>query len=59
MEQYVDNIIEELLNFEIPREEPLTEEQHREIERRYVKLGYTVKSYYDTEVGKNTIHFLD
>lgn len=55
--QYVDNIAETLLNFELTKEVPLTEVQHKKIEQRYAKLGYTVKSYYDNKVGKNIVQF--
>lgn len=59
VEEYVDALFN-FLDAPLKPDAPLSEEEHREIERKYkVQLNREVKSYYDEETKTNIIEFLN
>lgn len=59
IENYLDRLLKHI-ETPTPPEKPHTEDQHRDIENRYIKqLKINVKSYYDNKTKTNIIEFLN
>ncbi|WP_157445749.1 hypothetical protein [Chryseobacterium indologenes] len=59
LEEYVDALFN-FLDAPLKPDAPLSEEEHREIERDYKdQLNQDVKSYYNPETKRNTVEFIN